>query len=199
MIKRLVDIAVSAVGLIALSPLLLGVAVWIKLDSSGPVFFRQTRLGRSGRRFRIHKFRSMAERASGGFGELTVVGDSRITRAGAILRRTKLDELPQLLDVLSGEMSLVGPRPEVPRYVAYYDEAAREEILSVRPGITDLSAIEFRNENELLAGVPDPELFYVREILPRKVELYRQYVRKHSIFGDLVIIAKTIAAIFGRG
>jgi lipopolysaccharide/colanic/teichoic acid biosynthesis glycosyltransferase len=173
---------------------MLGIAIAVRLESRGPVLFRQMRVGRGGRPFEILKFRSMripAGRDPVGR-EITVSGDARITRVGAVLRQSKLDELPQLINVLKGEMSLVGPRPEVPRYVAMYPSAARAEILSVRPGITDEAAIEFRNESEILGSSEDPERTYVEEILPRKVSRYLCYVRYRSFPGDLLILARTL-------
>ena len=198
--KRVMDLTVAVLGLLLLSPLMLAAAVWIKFDSPGPVFFRQTRVGRHGTLFRIHKFRSMTGMPSEAFDvQLTVGDDDRLTRAGVVLRRFKVDELPQLLDVLSGKMSLVGPRPEVPRYLAYYPPGVRNEVLSVRPGITDLAAIEFRNESRLLAAVADPETYYIREILPRKLGLYVQYVRTQTLSEDCRIILRTLVAVIRNG
>ncbi|CAJ47699.1 probable sugar transferase, partial [Bordetella avium 197N] len=196
-IKRLFDIAVSGIGLLLCLPLFLILAIAIKLESPGPVFFRQERVGRHGRVFRIHKFRSM--RSDAGTGpQITVGGDRRITRVGEYIRRWKLDETAQLIDVLEGTMSLVGPRPEVPRYVAQYPDAMRRTILSIRPGITDLASIVFRNENDILAAAADPERAYVEEVLPRKLALQAQYVRERSFTGDLVILARTVAAVVGK-
>jgi len=193
--KRLFDIVCSFVGLVIISPLLVLLAFWIRLDSPGSVFFRQERVGRHGRMFRIHKFRTMVVDADVGSGQLTVNGDARITRTGCWLRAWKLDELPQLIDVLVGDMSLVGPRPEVPRYVSRYPEAMRECVLSVRPGITDLASIEFRNESALLDGSADPERTYVEEILPRKLDYYVRYVHERSFLGDLRILWRTIRVL----
>jgi lipopolysaccharide/colanic/teichoic acid biosynthesis glycosyltransferase len=197
MTKRLVDVVFSAVGLVVLSPILIAIAVWVKLDSPGPVWFRQERVGIGGKPFRIHKFRSMVLVTGGPL--LTVAGDSRITRSGAFLRCLKLDELPQLIDVLVGNMSLVGPRPEVPKYVAYYPPEVRDIVLSVRPGITDLAAIEFRDESDILARSTDPERAYVETILPVKLRHYVAYVEKRTMWLDVVIIARTLLAIFRRG
>jgi lipopolysaccharide/colanic/teichoic acid biosynthesis glycosyltransferase len=193
-VKRVLDIVAAVLGLVVLAPLLAIIALAVRLDSSGPVLFRQTRVGRNGRPFEILKFRSMHQASSPAVGAplLTTSTDPRITRIGAVLRRTKLDELPQLLNVMVGDMSLVGPRPEVPRYVAAYSDEARSEILSVRPGITDEAAIEFRDESALLELSSDPERTYVEEILPRKVEHYRRYVRNRTLLGDLSILARTI-------
>jgi len=167
LIKRLFDIVGASVALLLLWPLLLAVALWIKLDSPGPVFFRQERVGRHGVPFRIHKFRTMVIDAPARGLQITVGADPRITRAGAFLRRTRIDELPQFIDVLQGTMSLVGPRPEVPRYVALYPSGLRERALAVRPGITDPSSIEFIDEAERLARAADPAREYVEVILPQ--------------------------------
>lgn len=196
MLKRLFDICCSALGLLVLLPFLALIAIAIKLDSPGPVFFRQERVGRGGVPFRIHKLRSMQVRHSAIDRQITVGADARITRVGRLIRQWKLDELVQLIDVLRGDMSLVGPRPEVPRYVAMYPDDARDEILSVRPGITDLASIQFRNESTILAQSTDPERAYQEVILPEKLRLQQQYVRTRSFTGDLAILFKTAAAIF---
>ncbi|KMJ88314.1 sugar transferase [Achromobacter xylosoxidans] len=196
--KRLFDFVVSLLGLIVLSPLFLIIAVAIKRDSPGPVFFRQVRVGKDGRTFRIHKFRSMTVSTAGNSKEITVGGDARITRTGAWIRHWKLDELPQLIDVLAGSMSVVGPRPEVPRYVALYPDAQRRVVLSVKPGITDLASIQFRHENELLARASDPEQAYREQILPEKLRLQSEYVRTRSFIGDMKILVATFSAIFRR-
>jgi lipopolysaccharide/colanic/teichoic acid biosynthesis glycosyltransferase len=199
--KRLVDLLLSGAGLLLLWPLLLGIALWIKLDSKGPVFFRQERVGRHGRLFRIHKFRTMAARRPGDDGAgplLTVGGDARITNAGAVLRRYKLDELAQLIDVLRGSMSLVGPRPEVPRYVALYPDALRDKVLSVRPGITDFASIEYRDENALLARAADPEREYVEVVMPAKLRFAARYVDEAGLWLDLRLIARTLRLVFRR-
>ncbi|MNQ51133.1 putative undecaprenyl-phosphate N-acetylgalactosaminyl 1-phosphate transferase [compost metagenome] len=196
MLKRLFDICCSALGLLVLLPFLALIAIAIKLDSPGPVFFRQERVGRRGVPFRIHKLRSMQVRHSAIDRQITVGADARITRVGRLIRQWKLDELVQLIDVLRGDMSLVGPRPEVPRYVAMYPDDARDEILSVRPGITDLASIQFRNESTILAQSTDPERAYQEVILPEKLRLQQQYVRTRSFTGDLAILFKTAAAIF---
>ncbi|GAA2096363.1 O-antigen biosynthesis protein WlbG [Microlunatus panaciterrae] len=191
--KRVFDVAVSGVGLVLASPVLAGVAVAVRLDSRGPAFFRQERVGRNGELFRIHKFRSLRTDMPGAL--ISPTHDPRITRVGAVLRRTKLDELPQLLDVLAGHMSLVGPRPEVPRYVELWPAAERELILSVRPGITDPASVALRNEAEELAGAEDPEQHYVSVLLPRKVAMYADYVRSRNFLGDLGIIASTLRTV----
>lgn len=168
MLKRFFDLSTSAIAIALIWPILLLISIWIKLDSSGPVFFRQERVGRHGRTFRIFKFRTMTVDAEKKGLQLTVGGDNRVTRAGKFLRKTKLDELPQLFDVLIGNMSIVGPRPEVPKYIAQYPASIRKQVLSVRPGITDRASIEFRNENEILSNSADPEKSYINEILPIK-------------------------------
>ncbi|OZV81006.1 sugar transferase [Micromonospora echinospora] len=195
MIKRLFDIVCAAVGLVLCAPLLLVIAVAIRWEDGGPVLFRQERTGRRGRPFHIHKFRSM--RTAPG-PEVTSDGDDRITRVGRLLRASKLDELPQLYDVLLGRMSLVGPRPEVRCYVDHWPSVARWRILSVRPGITDPASIAYRNESAELARADRPEEYYVSVVLPRKVELYVRYVETRSFLGDLLILARTVQAVLGR-
>jgi len=198
MAKRLFDLLLSALGLLLLAPLMLAIAAWIKLDSRGPVFFRQQRIGRFGVPFDIHKFRTMAHRD--GDGPLITVGDDdRITRAGTFLRRSKLDELPQLIDVLRGAMSVVGPRPEVPRYVAVYPAALRDKVLSVRPGITDLASIRYRDEGALLARAADPEREYREVVLPAKLRLAAEYVDQASLATDLRLIGLTLKALLTHG
>lgn len=196
MAKRLFDLLLSALGLLLLAPLLLGIALWIKLDSAGPVLFRQERVGRFGRPFFIHKFRSMRVDAPARGPQITIGADPRITGAGRILRRYKLDELPQLWDVLRGAMSLVGPRPEVPKYVALYPSELRELLLSVRPGITDLASVQYRDESDVLARAADPERAYVDEVLPAKLALSGRYVREASLGGDVRLILSTLAALW---
>lgn len=195
MAKRLFDIVCSGLGLLLLSPLLVAVAAWIKLDSRGPVMFRQERVGRHGKPFRIHKFRTMRVDAPKLGPQITIGEDARITRSGRWLRASKVDELPQLWDVLRGAMSLVGPRPEVPRYVALYPAALREVVLSVRPGITDPASLSFRNESELLAKAADPEREYVEVVMPMKLGLAADYVRNASLMGDIRLILATLGAI----
>ena len=198
MLKRLFDVLCSFAGLLLMSPLLLGIALWIKIDSPGPVFFRQQRVGRGGVLFRIHKFRSMFEGAALSGPQITVGADPRITRAGHFLRRNKLDELPQLLDVLVGTMSLVGPRPEVPRYVALYPAELRDKVLSVRPGITDPASVEYRGESDLLAGAADPERLYIEQIMPAKLHRAAQYVDRMSLMTDLRLIGATLRSLWWR-
>ena len=189
--KRLFDILASGFGLLVLSPLFLILAVWIPLDSQGPVFYRQTRVGRGGRDFRIFKFRTM--RVGADKGSLVTIGgrDPRVTRVGAFLRRLKLDELPQLLNVLIGDMSLVGPRPEVRKYVDLYTPE-QLHVLDVRPGMTDAASIKYRNESELLGQVEDPEDYYIHVVMPDKLAINLDYVRNHSFWGDIRLIFKTI-------
>lgn len=194
LIKRAFDLMAALLGLVFLAPLFAVVACWIKLDSSGPVFFQQQRIGRQGVPFSIFKFRTMlADTESKG--QITVGNDARVTRAGNFLRRYKIDELPQLINVVRGEMSLVGPRPEVPRYVDCYPEDVREIVLSVLPGITDWASIEYKNESNLLADAGNSERAYIDVILPVKLGYYVRYVRERSFLVDLRIIGATLMAI----
>jgi lipopolysaccharide/colanic/teichoic acid biosynthesis glycosyltransferase len=195
MSKRIFDWLASGLGLLVLSPVLMVLALWIKLDSPGPVFFRQERVGQGGRVFRIHKFRTMVSDAERRGLQITVGADARVTRVGQWLRKYKLDELPQLLDVWLGHMSLVGPRPEVPRYVACYPADLRDVVLSVRPGITDRASIEFKDENEILGRAADPHLAYVNEVLPIKLRYYVAYVAQRSFWSDVGIILMTVRAL----
>lgn len=195
MSKRLFDLVLAGLGLIALAPVFAAIALWIKLDSPGPVFFRQVRVGQHGKPFRIHKFRTMVSTPGTAQLQITVGNDTRITRSGRILRRFKLDELAQLVDVVLGSMSLVGPRPEVPKYVALYPDEVRDVILSVKPGITDPASIRFRNESEILAHAADPEREYVETILPMKLRHYVQYVNTRTLASDLRIILETLGAV----
>ena len=192
--KRLFDILVSGIGLIYLSPLLLIVAIWIKLDSPGPVFYRQVRVGRYNKDFRIFKFRSM--RIGSDKGSLVTIGgrDPRITRSGYFIRKFKIDELPQLINVLIGDMSLVGPRPEVRHYVNYWTPE-QMHVLDVRPGITDPASIKYRNENELLAQAEDPEKYYIEVIMQEKIKLYLEYAEKSSFWYDIKLIFQTFWVI----
>lgn len=193
--KRLFDLIASGLGLIVLAPLLVGIAAAIKWESAGPVFFRQERVGRWGKTFRIHKFRTMVVNAEGRGLQITVGADPRVTRVGVLLRKYKLDELAQLIDVFVGSMSLVGPRPEVPAYVACYPADAAQVILSVRPGITDRASIEYKDENEVLAQASDPHRAYIEDVLPIKIDYYLDYVKNRSFVGDLRIILATFVAI----
>jgi lipopolysaccharide/colanic/teichoic acid biosynthesis glycosyltransferase len=191
--KRVVDVALAAAALVVSGPFLVVIGLAVRLDSDGPAIFRQERVGRAGEIFRIHKFRTLRVGASGPL--ISRTSDPRITRVGAVLRRTKLDELPQLLDVLAGHMSLVGPRPELPQYVAVWPPSARAVILSVRPGITDPVSIEYRNEAAELEAAADPEAHYLHVLLPRKVAKYVQYVESRSLAGDLMVLGRTLRAV----
>ena len=191
--KRLFDITLSALGLILFSPVLLVLSLCVKVSDGGPIFFRQERVGRGGKPFRIIKFRSMVLNAEKLGLSITRDHDPRITKIGRLLRKTKLDELPQLWNVLIGEMSFVGPRPEVPRYVARYTQHQRK-VLELTPGITDLATIQFRHEEELLADAKDPEQFYVDYCMPKKIELNLRYAAKASVWGDLGVIFRTLLA-----
>lgn len=192
--KRAFDIIASGLGLIVLSPLFLILAIWIKLDSKGPVFYRQVRVGYKNKDFRIFKFRSM--RVGADKGSLVTIGgrDPRVTKSGYWIRKFKLDELPQLINVFIGDMSLVGPRPEVRHYVDYWTPE-QMHVLDVRPGITDPASIKFRNENELMEQAEDPERYYIEVIMQEKIKLYLEYVEKHSFFYDLGLIFKTFWVI----
>ena len=195
MAKRIFDWLASSVGLLLLAPVLLLLAVWIKLDSAGPVFFRQERVGLGGLLFKIHKFRTMVTDAEKKGLQITVGADARVTRIGHWLRKYKIDELPQLIDVWLGYMSLVGPRPEVPRYVACYPDDVRELVLSVRPGITDKASIEFKDENLILGKAIDPNQAYIKEVLPIKLGYYLEYVKTRTMWGDIVLIFRTFKAL----
>lgn len=192
--KRLFDVIASGFGLIVLSPLFLVLAIWIKCDSKGPVFYRQVRVGFRNKDFRIFKFRSM--RVGADKGSLVTIGghDPRITRSGYFIRKFKLDELPQLINVFVGDMSLVGPRPEVRHYVDYWTPE-QMHVLDVRPGITDPASIKFRNENELMEQAEDPEKYYIEVIMQEKIKLYLEYVEKHSFLYDFGLILKTFKVI----
>ena len=194
MSKRAFDVVAAGLGLLLLAPLFVAIALWIKLDSPGPVFYRQQRVGRGGVPFSIFKFRTMVTR-SGDARQLTVGRDPRITGAGHFLRHYKLDELPQLLNVLQGSMSLVGPRPEVPRYVDCYPPQVRSLVLSVAPGITDWASILYKEESAILGKASDPERAYVETILPTKLDYYVRYVRERSFWLDLRILWRTLVAI----
>lgn len=192
--KRTFDIIASGLGLIILSPLFLIVAVWIKLDSAGPVFYRQVRVGRRNVDFRLFKFRSMRV-GSDKKGLITVGGhDPRVTRSGYFIRKYKLDELPQLINVFIGDMSLVGPRPEVRKYVDLYTPE-QLHVLDVRPGITDAASIRYRNENELLEQADDPDRYYTEVIMPDKLRLNLDYVAHHSLLTDLRLIFRTLWSV----
>ena len=197
MAKRAFDIIVSAAALLWLWPLLLAIALWVRLDSPGPALYRQVRVGRHGVPFRIRKFRTMAVGAGGL--PLTVGADPRITRAGRVLRRTRLDELPQLLDVLQGTMSLVGPRPEVPRYMDAAPPALKARVLSVRPGLTDPVAVAHLDEATLLAQADDPERLYRETLLPAKLQAAAAYAEQATLATDLRVMVQTLRALWRRG
>ena len=193
-VKRAFDFIASGFGLIVLSPLFLILAIWIKLDSKGPVFYRQVRVGRFNKDFRIFKFRSM--RVGSDKGSLVTIGghDPRVTRSGYFIRKFKFDELPQLINVFLGDMSLVGPRPEVRHYVNYWT-SEQMHVLDVRPGITDPASIKFRNENELMEKAENPEKYYIEVIMQEKIKLYLEYVENHSFMYDIGLIFKTFWVI----
>ena len=198
MIKRLFDVVVSGCGLLLLSPLFVLCALLVKFTSKGPVFFRQERMGRNGRPFQILKFRSMVQEAPTLGGALTTGHDPRVTKVGAVLRKLKLDELPQLINVLKGEMSFVGPRPEVRKYVEKYPQDYAE-LLQVRPGITDIASLKYRHESEILGRYPDPERAYVEVILPDKISLGREYIRRSSLAFDLKLMIMTVLRMSEAG
>ena len=193
-LKRAMDIVVSGCALAVLWPVLALIAVAIKIDDPGPVFYRQVRVGKNGKEFRIYKFRTMVVDADKKGLAITVGRDSRITRVGAFLRKTKLDELAQLINVFTGEMSFVGPRPEVSKYVSLYTPYQRQ-VLLVRPGITDYASIAYRNENDMLEGAEDPERMYIDVIMPDKIELNMKYLREISPLADIRLILSTIIAV----
>lgn len=193
MSKRIFDIVISFAGLLILFPFILIIALLIKIDSKGPVFFKQVRVTKDVREFKIFKYRTMRV-GSDKYSQITVGKDNRITKVGAFLRKYKLDEIPQLINVLIGDMSLVGPRPEVPKYVALYTDE-QKEILKVRAGITDYASIEFSDENDLLASEEEPEKAYIEKIMPKKIELNKKYLSEISILTDIKIILLTIKKI----
>ena len=195
--KRLLDIALAVNGLVLFSPLILAIALWIKLDSKGPVFYRGVRVGRWGKHFLMYKFRTMVVNAEQVGGPDTASDDPRITRSGRVLRKYKFDELPQLINVLTGDMSFVGPRPEVQERINLYSEEEKA-ILTLRPGITDYASITFSNEGEILAGSEDPSQAYLEKIQPEKIKLGLKYVRNHSFWEDMKILAKTVGVPFKR-
>lgn len=193
--KRSFDLLASFCGLVLLSPLLFIIALAISLGSGAPVLFRQVRVGLKGRNFLVYKFRTMRPATGAQRGSFDAGSMARVTRLGSILRKWKLDELPQLWNVLKGDMALVGPRPEVRKWVDAYPERWAQ-VLTVRPGITDPASIVYRNEAEILAGAPDPEDYYRKEILPRKLDLYQRYVTTHTTRGDIMILFRTMMAVF---
>lgn len=199
MAKRAVDLLIASCGLVVLAPLMALIALAIKLDSPGPVFFRQERVGRHGRPFRIHKFRTMVADAPQRGLPLTVGDDARITRVGRWLRQRRLDELAQLIDVVKGDMSLVGPRPELPRYVALYPRAMRERILSVRPGLTDPASLAHMDESAHLARADDAEREYVEVLLPAKLRMSAEYAAQASVASDLRLLLRTVVRLVAGG
>ena len=196
-LKRAFDIGASLIGLAATAPLLAVSACLVKVSSPGPIIFRQTRVGRGGRPFELLKFRTMRE--SGVGPQITADRDPRITPIGRVLRKTKLDEMPELLNVLRGDLSLVGPRPEVPKYVAMYSKEDREFLQQFQPGVTDPATIRFRNEEDILARAPDPEAAYVEDILPAKVRMYREYLEQASVASDLRVLVETMSVVLLPG
>jgi lipopolysaccharide/colanic/teichoic acid biosynthesis glycosyltransferase len=195
LIKRAFDVVTASVLFVVTGPISLCLAALVRVTSPGPILFRARRLGRDGIEFTLFKFRSMTAGAEGP--TLTASDDVRVTAVGRVLRKSKLDELPQLINVLRGEMSLVGPRPEDPRFLPYYGETFRD-VLSVRPGLTGVAAIAFRHEESLLAGAHNLERTYVEEILPQKLALELEYVRNQSLAGDVRLLFRTVAAVFRR-
>ncbi|WP_207214114.1 sugar transferase [Brumimicrobium glaciale] len=197
MLKRLFDIVSSAIGLLFLSPVFLVVFIWIKLDSKGPVFYKQVRVGKGGKDFKILKFRSMHQDADKG--SLITIGgrDPRVTRSGYYIRKYKLDELPQLINVLKGDMSIVGPRPEVRRYVDLYSKE-QLRVLTVKPGITDIASIKYRNENELLEKAEDPDKVYIETIMPDKLKYNLEYIDQQSFMFDIKLIFRTFKEVILR-
>lgn len=196
--KRCFDITASFFGILFLLIPFAAVAVAVKCSSRGPVFFRQVRVGKNGRKFRIYKFRTMVADAEKKGMQITVGGDSRVTGIGRVLRKTKVDELPQLFNVFAGQMSFVGPRPEVPHYVDMYSDY-QKNVLRIKPGITELASIVYRDENDVLANSEDPERTYIEEIMPEKIKLNMQYMQKMNVFYDIYLIFRTFAAVLKRG
>ena len=195
--KRAPDVVGASLGLLALAPLLALVAALIKLDDGGPVFFRQVRVGRYGKRFRIWKFRTMVTDAERRGGTLTVGDDPRITRLGRALRSSRIDELPQLLNVLAGEMSLIGPRPEVPKYADLYGPFERN-VLGLTPGISDPASIKYRHESTVLGQMVDPEAFYVKAVMPDKIRLNLEYAARATVWSDVLMIGRTIGSLLRK-
>lgn len=198
MAKRLFDLLGAGAALLLLAPLLLLVALAVRLDSPGPVFFRQERVGRDGVLFRIHKFRTMRADSPALGPQVTVGKDARITRVGHWLRNRRIDELPQFIDVLLGRMSLVGPRPEVPRFVAHYPAALKAQVLAVRPGITDPAALAHIDEASVLAGAADPERTYIEKILPHKLVLQAEYAASATLWTDLAVLGRTLRVLLSH-
>lgn len=196
--KRSIDFILSIIGIIILSPVLLIISILIKISTTGPIFFTQNRVGKKGRMFLIYKFRTMVLAAESLGPKITIGQDMRVTPIGRILRKTKLDELPQLFNVILGDMAIVGPRPEVSEYVDLYDANIREIVLSVRPGITDYASILMIDEGDVLAKSNDPKATYINEIMPQKLDLAMKYVKEQNLIIDLKIIFLTIFKVFSR-
>lgn len=194
MIKRIFDIVAAAAGIVLMAPMFVVVSALIKIDSTGPVFFRQQRVGKNFKLFTLYKFRSMIADAQKNSLLITAKKDRRITRVGRVLRAAKIDELPQLINVLLGDMSIVGPRPEVPKYVELFRDRYRE-VLSVRPGLTDYASIQYRDEESVLAQFENPEAGYVETVLPEKIRLATNYIREQNMWIDIQVIIKTVQAI----
>lgn len=192
--KRIFDIVASCSVLVLLSPLFIIISIWIALDSKGGIFYRQIRIGKNEKEFQLYKFRSMAV-GSDKSGQLTIGEDARITKSGKFIRKTKIDEFPQLLNIIFGDMSIVGPRPEVPKYVALYSDE-QKKVLSIRPGLTDYASLEYFDEQSILGQSKDPEKAYISEIMPAKLKLNLRYIDEQSFVTDLKIIFKTIGKIF---
>ena len=193
-VKRIIDIVLSIIGIVVMAIPMIIISIAIKLNSKGPVLFRQERVGKDFKHFKINKFRTMVTDAEKKGMQITVGKDSRITSVGNFLRKSKLDEFPQLFNVLFGEMSFVGPRPEVPKYVKLYDDY-QKNVLKVKPGITDLASIEYRDESTVLGQSEDPEKAYIEEVLPTKLELNMKYIKKMTVFYDFYLIMKTLLRI----
>ena len=193
-VRRCLDTTVALLGLLLTSPIMLAAAIAIKLGSPGPVIFRQVRVGRGGKPFDILKFRTMRQDAERHGGQLTVGADARVTAVGGFLRAWKVDELPQLVNVVRGEMALVGPRPEVPRYVALYS-AEQRKVLAVRPGITDPASIKYRSESEVMAAQAEPERYYIEVLMPQKLQINLDYLARRSLASDFGVILATAAAV----
>lgn len=192
--KRIFDILSSVLALIVLMPIFLIIGIWISLDSKGGVFYKQIRVGKNEKEFELLKFRSMRKNADKS-GQLTIGNDKRVTRSGKFIRKTKFDEFPQLINVIKGEMSIVGPRPEVPKYTALYSND-QKKVFSVRPGLTDYASLEYFDEQRILGDSDDPEQSYIKEVMPAKLALNLRYIIDQSLLTDLKIIFKTIGKIF---
>ena len=198
MAKRLFDLVLAVLALTLLAPLLVAAVLWVRFDSAGPAVFRQERVGRHGKVFRIHKLRTMRVDAASHGPAVTTEADPRVTAAGRWLRHYRIDELPQLFDVIVGHMSLVGPRPEVPHFVALYPPQLREQVLSVRPGLTDPASLEFVDEATALTSAVDAEQTYINDILPRKLRCQAEYAQRASLISDLGVLVRSVRVVLGR-